>query len=409
MPPLAENPTAIPLAPANDRGARESAHTERPTAPLRVLHVLDRFDTGGTEHGVLKLVTGLSEQKFESRVCVMRGTHSKLAESAKVKERVLYAGCPEKGRQLGFSKLIRVFHLWRPHIVHGRNWGAIEAVAAARWARVPVAIHSEHGYELNMLGGLPLRNRLFRRGMYALADAVFSVSRELSAYHARQAGCSPEKVGTIYNGVDTDRFKPRPLESRRIREELGIPEGRFVIGAAGRLVSIKDYPTLLRAAQQLLHAGNDVSVLIVGDGPERVALEREAAPLGERIKFLGKRDDLPVLFNAMNVFVQTSICEGMSNTILEAMASGLPVVATGVGGNPELVTEEQTGLLFSPGDVPTLAANLARLVGNLSLSRRLGTAARELTLLKFGLERMLASYESLYLTLAARRGLSVER
>jgi L-malate glycosyltransferase len=111
----------------------------------------------------------------------------------------------------------------------------------------------------------------------------------------------------------------------------------------------------------------------------------------------------------MDAFAQTSLCEGMSNTILEAMASGLPVVATGVGGNLELVTHEETGLLFPPGDVSTLAANLARLAVNFNLNRRLGEAARARAVLEFGLDRMLAAYEALYSTLAARHCLPVRR
>jgi sugar transferase (PEP-CTERM/EpsH1 system associated) len=406
---LAENSIALSDRLAKDEDLLVSAATDHRTGPLRILHVLDRLDTGGTEYGVLKLVNGLPKQKFENQICVMRGTRSRLADSQPLLNRVLYAGGPEKGRQFGFRRLVRVFRSWRPHIVHSRNWGAIEAVPAARWARVPVAIHSEHGYELDMLNGLPLKKRLLRRGIYGLADSVFTVCHDLSRYHARQTQWSPANIATIYNGVDTNRFAPLPLERHRVREELAIPEGRFVIGAVGRLVQIKDYATLVRAVQVLLRAGQDLSVLIVGDGPERAALEREAAPLGDRVIFLGKRDDLPGLFNSMDAFAQTSLCEGMSNTILEAMACGLPVVATCVGGNPELVIPEQTGLLFSPGDVSTFAASLARLAGDSNLSRRLGQAARERTLLQFGLDRMLATYEALYLTLAASHGLPVGR
>jgi sugar transferase (PEP-CTERM/EpsH1 system associated) len=374
-----------------------------------VLHVLDHLDTGGTEFGVLKVMNGLPQERFDCRVCVMRGARPDLADSALLAGRVFYAEGAKEGSQLGIRRLAHVFRSWRPHIVHSRNWGAIEAIPAACLTRVPVTIHSEHGYELDMLRGLPFKRRLLRRGFYCLADAVFTVSRDLSSYHARQVGWETDRIATIYNGVDTGRFRFRLSQRRRIREDLGLPEPRFVIGAVGRLVAIKDYATLLRAAGELLREGHDISVLLVGGGPERVALEKVAATLGDRAVFLGERNDLPMLFNAMDAFAQTSISEGTSNTILEAMASGLPVAATRVGGNPELITHEMSGLLFPPGDLAVLAANLAQLATNPNLCQRLGEAARQRVVNEFSLDRMLTSYEALYLNLAVRRSVSLGR
>ena len=360
-----------------DQQAVPGTQTGRQVAALRVLHVLDHLDTGGTEYGVLKVLQGLTGQRFDSRICVMRGARSEIADSPLLVGRVIRVGDLKVGSQRGVSRLARVFREWQPHIVHSRNWGAIEALPAARWAGVPVAIHSEHGYELDMLKGLPLRRRLARRVFYRLADAVFTVTHDLSSYHARQVGWKEGRIGTIYNGVDTKRFAPRPADRHRVREALGLPEGRFILGAVGRLVSIKDFPTLLKAAERVLSLGHDISVLIVGAGPERTSLERIAAALGDRVHFLGERNDLPDLFNAIDGFVQTSICEGMSNTILEAMASAVPVIATHVGGNPELVVDRTTGLLFPPLDASALAEKIALLVSRASLRQAFGDAARD--------------------------------
>jgi sugar transferase (PEP-CTERM/EpsH1 system associated) len=370
--------------------------------------VLDHLDTGGTEYGVIKLLNGLSKELFDGRICVMRGARLDLAASSALKGRVIHAGAPNERAQFGVARLARVFRAWRPHIVHSRNWGAIEAIPAAWLARVPIAIHSEHGYELEMLKGLPLRRRLLRRSFYPLADAIFAVTRDLSAYHARQVGWNKERICTIHNGVDTVRFAPRASDRQRIREELGFPEGRFVIGAAGRLVSIKSYPTLLCAARELLGAELDVSVVIVGTGPELDGLKREAAGLGDRVRFLGERDDLPVLFNSMDAFVQPSICEGMSNTILEAMASAVPVVASNVGGSPEIVSDE-TGLLFPPEDVSALAGKLAVLAKNPALCRKIGDSARSRAQAEFSLDCMIARYEALYVSQAGKRNLRFDR
>src|SRR5260370_38106971 len=130
---------------------------------------------------------------------------------------------------------------YRPHIVHSRNWGAIEAVFAARLAAVPVVIHSEHGYELDMLKGLPMRRRLIRRAAYAAADAVFTVSSDLRDYHARQIGISREKVNVLVNGVDSERFAPRPQKRLACRANLGLPGDSFLCGTAGRLITTNDH------------------------------------------------------------------------------------------------------------------------------------------------------------------------
>ena len=407
MSPLAEESIVTLPAPEAAPIVNHAARQQAPGTALRVLHILDHLDTGGTEYGVLKVVQGLAGNRFDSRICIMRDARTDLASSPLLDGRVLRAGGPKEGSQFGIRRLVSVFRALRPHIVHSRNWGAIESIPAARWAGVPVAIHSEHGYELDMLKGLPLRRRVLRRGFYHLADAVFAVTRDLSAYHAKQVHWRGDKIRTIYNGVNTDRFAPRAADRIRIRKELGLPEDRFVVGAAGRLVPIKSFPTLVKAAEILAGSGHDISVLIVGAGPERASLERLAAPLGDRARFLGERNDLPALLNAMDCFAQTSICEGMSNTILEAMASALPVLATRVGGNPELVIDQTTGLLFPVQDSSALAQRLSLLAHNFDFRRALGEAARRRAVAEFSLDGMIEAYSALYLTLAERRGLQL--
>ncbi len=252
----AEDSVDVSLAPLGDVAVDGQLSNKRQPPPLRVLHVLDHLDTGGTEYGVLKVMNGFPQTQFDSRICVMRSSNAELMNSAALCGRVFHAGGRAEGRQMGIFRLRQIFRAWRPHIVHSRNWGAIEAIPAARWSRVPVVIHSEHGYELDMLKGLPLRRRLVRRGFYLMADAVFAVTRDLSLYHARQVGWSSGRISTMYNGVDTIRFAPCSANRRLIREQLHLPEGRFVIGVVGRLVPIKSYSTLLKAAVQLLEAGS---------------------------------------------------------------------------------------------------------------------------------------------------------
>ncbi len=380
-------------------------------ARLRVLHVINRLDTGGTEHGVLKLMEGLDHNLFEHRLCTTRGFDPHVARLHNLEEKVYVAGRNETRRQFAVFRLARIMRAYRPCIVHSRNWGAIEAIPAARLAGVPVVVHSEHGYEVDMLAGLPRRRRLLRRAFYAMADSVFTVTEELRAYHAGQAWVSPQKIRVLYNGVDTRRFAPHPEVRARVREQLGLSAGSFVVGTVGRLVPIKDHPTLLKAAEALIRGGANVSVLLVGAGSERARLEQlvENSPnLRGHVVLAGAAENVPDLLNAMDVFVLPSLCEGMSNTLLEAMASGLPVMATRVGGNPELVQEDQSGWLFAPGDVSNLAAGLLRLADSRNLRCAWGTAARLRAVTQFGLDQMLERYRNLYVELARGRGIPAQ-
>jgi sugar transferase (PEP-CTERM/EpsH1 system associated) len=381
-----------------------------PWGALRVMHVVNRLATGGTEHVVLQLIGGLGGEAFEHRIAALRGRDPALGHVPLPGGELLLAGDESARFQFPLFRLARLMRAWRPHIVHSRNWGTIEAIPAARLAGVPVAIHSEHGYEIEMLAGLPTRRRLFRRAAYGMADAVFAVTRELRDYHARQAWLRPDRIGVIYNGVDTRRFAPRPEEHVRIREALGVPAGRFVVGTVGRMVPIKDHPTLLRAAEIMAHGGADVHVLLVGAGPElerNQQIVKASGVLSGRVTFTGASGDVPNLLQSLDAFALPSISEGMSNTLLEAMATGLPVIATAVGGNPEIIEEDRCGTLFRPGDAESLAAHLAQLAGSEEFRRERGAAARRRAEERFSLKRMLEDYSEMYRTLAARRGVRI--
>lgn len=377
---------------------------------LRVLHVISFMGRGGAEMGILKLISGLGDD-FEHRVCTTRGFDAEFVGSHFSKEKVFVAGSSDLKLQFPLFRLARLMRQYRPHIVHSRNWGAIEAVAAAKLAGVPVVIHSEHGYEVDMFSGLPMRRRLFRRASYAMADATFAVTRELRDFHARQAWIHPRSMGVMYNGVDTQRFAPSREARIAMRQELGLPETSFVVGSVGRLVPIKDHQTFLKAAATLVKNGLDIRVLLVGSGPERERLQSLASAnnLEGRVCFTGDSGRVPELLNAMDVFVLPSLGEGMSNTLLEAMACGLPTLATNVGGNPEIITDNLNGCLFAPGDVAWLASKLELLARDPGLIHQLGTAARNHAIESFSLSRMLELYRSFYLDLAARRHLVAAR
>lgn len=367
----------------------------------RLLQVINQLGVGGTELGLRNVVSGLGSD-FEHRVCAMQGLGDAIPLPRGTPELVLDSN---SGRRKEFAlwRLAAIMRQYRPHIVHSRNWGAIEAVAAARLAAVPVVIHSEHGYEVEMLAGLPLRRRVLRRALYGMADAVVTVTKELRDYHAGQAWFSSKRIRVIYNGVDTNRFSPCLHFRKLVRDRLGIPPDSFLVGGVGRLVRIKDYLTLLKAARVALQRGKNLSLVLAGSGPELSGLVdfvRQTPELAGRTNFIGVSANVPELLNALDVLVLPSLKEGMSNTLLEGMATGLPLLATAVGGNPEIIEDTKNGFLFSPGDSHALADQLCTLADSPELCRLMGEAGRRRALGHFSLDHMLQQYRDLYVGLA---------
>ena len=373
--------------------------------PIRVMHVLDRLDIGGTEKALLKLINGLDAGLFEHYICTMRGT-SAAVEKWTSNVTLLNAGKQGASFQFNVPRLVKLMRTIRPAIVHSRNWGGIEATVAARLAGVPVALHSEHGYELEMRSGLPLQRRLLRHLAYRMATAVATVTCELRDYHAAQAWWASERMHVLYNGVDGRQFRPQPAVRSATRRELGISPNALVAGSVGRMVRLKSFITLLEAAKGLATEFPELYVILAGSGPELSSLQDFAAnchELSGRVVFTGTIDNVADVLNAMDVFVLPTLMEGMSNTILEALAVGLPVLASRVGGNPELVEEGVCGYLFTPEDVPGLASLLRTLLRNSSMRAEFCRAARERALRSFSLEAMVRSYGDLYIDLLMRQ------
>ena len=364
--------------------------------PLRVMHVLFRLQPGGMEYGVIKIVNGVDRGAIRSSIC-------STTPATDVKH-LLHPDVPlhECRRREGNDpslvvQLYKLFRRERPHIVHTHAWGTLcEGMVAARLARVPAVIHGEHG----TLQLRPYQARL-QRVMWGWADRVLSVSSRLADRMADSTGFPLERITVIRNGVDLTRFQSvSRAESRRA---LGLPEHDLLIGTAGRLVAVKDQANLLTAVKHLSDSGVTVTAVIAGDGPLRGDLESQAAALGiaGRVRFLGHQPAIERVYAALDVFVLPSRSEGLSNTILEAMASGVPVVATRVGGADELVEHGITGLLVPPESPQPLADALARFVREAGFRKSAGTAGRLAALARFGLDTMMREYTRVYREVAA--------
>jgi len=380
-------------------------------ARLRIMHVIDRFDIGGTEKVMVQLIQKLDPKVFEQSICAVRGA-SERARAWDPKLQILDCGAEGSSFQFNVLRLYRHIRKVRPTIVHSRNWGGIEAILAARLARVPVIIHSEHGYQLEMQHGLPKRQRRLRHFCYKYATAVVAVSDELREYHEEQAECENGTIEVLYNGVDASSFKPRPEVRSQVRRELNIPEDGLVIGFVGRMVALKDVPTLLKAVEILAPETPSIHVLLVGSGPEQAHLQEQvnASPkLANRVTFAGATDKVADLLSAMDVFVLPSLLEGMSNTLLEALATGLPVLATRVGGNCEVVEDGVSGYLFNPQNAGELSIRLRSLLHDQDRRQRFGRAARERATTRFSLDGMLQRYSDFYLRLARQQGVTLPK
>jgi glycosyltransferase involved in cell wall biosynthesis len=227
-------------------------------------------------------------------------------------------------------------------------------------------------------------------------DLVISVSEDL---HARSLECGvrPDRCVLIENAIDTDEFRRR-LARAEARQRLGLPAGRFLIGAVGRLSAEKGFDVLVRAVAELVGAGRDVGLLIVGEGEEGPRLSALIAELGlaERARLLGYRADVRDLYQALDVFALSSYREGLPNVLLEAMALEVPVVATAIAGIPRLIAAGENGLLVEPGAAGSLAAALTRLLDDAALRDRLGQAARWTIEARYSFRERMARIAALY-------------
>lgn len=303
----------------------------------------------------------------------------------------------------GFAGNFRPRHLeqWfrevRPDVVHVHSGGWIKGTHAARRARVGRIVFTEHG----LLAREPWYSNVLKRWGAAYSDRVVAVSAPLAQY-LRRAGVPARKLQVVVNGVNVESFAPRP-RTGALRRELGIGEA-FVFGHVARLAPEKNQGLLLEAFARVADLVPGARLVIAGDGPLREALEAtaSASPAKDRIHFLGVRGEMPELYREFDIFVLPSLAEGTSMSVLEAMASGLPIVATAVGGTPDLLDDGACGDLIPPGDVDALAAALARLAHEEERRRTHGAAARRRAVESYSEERMVEAYATLYDAAAVR-------
>lgn len=371
----------------------------------RIVHVVHHFGTGGMENGMVNLFNNFPPGDFEHHVVCLQG-HSHFVERIAPGRAVFHDVKKAPGKDPAhYVRLWRVLRALRPDILHTRNLSAIEAVLIGWLAGVPVRIHGEHGRDVFDLDGSNARYNRLRRLARPFVHRYLTVSRDLQNWLIEAIGVDAQRVTQIYNGVDKQRFRLPGPDARAVLP-AALRDG-FVVGSVGRMVGVKDYPTLVSAfiAASRRPGGERLRLVIVGDGGTRAACQRQIddAGLSAQAWLPGERSDIAALMQAFDVFVLPSLGEGISNTILEAMACGLPVLATGVGGTPELVEQDVNGRLFAPGDVAALAAAIGEYAADPALLGAHGSASRQKIESSFSIEAMVAAYRDAYLALSGMR------
>jgi sugar transferase (PEP-CTERM/EpsH1 system associated) len=376
-----------------------------------VAHVVYRFDVGGLENGVVNLINRLPHDRWRHAVVALTDVSTEFCRRVERGDVEYHALGKPAGHLLGlYPRIARRFRAMKPAIVHTRNMAALEATVPAWLAGVPVRVHGEHGWDTSDLDGTSGRLRWVRRAFRPFVTNYVAVSRDLADYLQARVGVGAAEVAQICNGVDTARFQPAPAGRSAI---AGCPfsgPDRFLIGTVGRMQTVKDQTNLatafVRAAGLDRTARARLRLVMVGDGPLRAEVERILEQGGVRdLAWLpGERADIPDILRGLDLFVLPSLAEGISNTILEAMATALPVVATRVGGNGELIEEGLTGALVPSADPDAIAVAMLGYFTDARRARRHGKAGRNRVERQFSLDRMVADYDRLYRRLLERRG-----
>ncbi|MCB1733858.1 MAG: glycosyltransferase [Gammaproteobacteria bacterium] len=366
---------------------------------MRVLHVVHGLPRGGLENGVINLLNGLPEDIEQAVACLdQRG---EMADRITRNIPIHVLDRQRHDWRLPF-RLARLIRSYRPDVVHCRNWNTwLDAVAAHRLAgRQGRLVWSFHGFA----GGAdwPKRRATISHWLARFTDALFAVCADSAQRYADFAGIDVDRFEVLYNGVNVDRFQPG-ADKAALRAALNLPVQRPVVLTVASLTPVKDHAALLHAMRHVLaHSRANPLFLWLGEGALRNDLAALAAELGvdEYLEMPGNSDRVSDYLAAADILVLPSKLEGMSNAILEAMASALPVIANRVGGNPELVIDGETGFLTRQGDSADMARVLSMLIDDPALCRRMGAAGRTRAVAEFSMPAMMKRYADYY------RGLS---
>jgi glycosyltransferase involved in cell wall biosynthesis len=366
----------------------------------RVLYLIDTLNVGGTETQVAHVVPRLRSRSYDVVVGCLRAEGS-LLEALKRgnvpivefrKDKTLLS---LKGVYQLFS-LARFLRQGRFHAVHAHDiWSNLLGIPAAWLARTPIIISSRR--YLAYLGWYTPRRSAVMRMIYRLSTHVIVNSSSVRDLLVQRDGLPPEKIRVLHNAVDVDRFATAQRDREHLFPGTG-PRSRLIAVVANMYSRVKGHTYLISAASTVCQDIPEAVFVLIGDGKERRNLEQQVrqAGLEKNFLFLGSRSDVPELLACCDLFVLPSEAEALPNALLEAMATGLPVVGTRVGGIPEIITDGVNGLLVPTKNPPALAEAILRILQNPGFAKQLSQAGQEMVRTHFGFDRLLAELEQLY-------------
>lgn len=387
---------------------------------IKILRIISRINIGGPALHVVNLTAGLDPARFAQVLVVGterpdEGSMLDYALAHGVQPLVIpeivtaFSLTPRDVKAL--VKLYRLMRREQPHLVHTHETKAgLLGRVAAHWAGVPVIIHTYHGHVLHSHHSLAKTwlLRVMERILARCSDRLVTVSAQVKQDLVTYGVAHPQKISVIPLGFHLDPFLEASVHRGQMRHELGVQANARLVGIVGRLFPIKNHALFLEAAARIVAGEPLARFVVVGDGTLRPALEQQARKLGiaDRVIFTGWRHDLPRIYADLDVLVVSSDNEGTPVAAIEAMAAGCPVVATRVGGLPDLITDDETGLLVPPRDAAQLATAVLRLLQNPEVATRLGAAAQQIVRERFAVQRLLTDMNQLYGDLLQRKGVA---
>lgn len=378
----------------------QSPRSSTDTRPL-VAHVMYRFDVGGMENGIVNLINNMPRAAYRHVIVALTEVTDFRRRIVRDDVEFISLGKPPGHAFWLYPQLYRLFRELRPAIVHSRNLAALEVQVPAWLAGVPVRIHGEHGRDFDDLDGSCKKYQWLRRIYRPFVTKYIVLSRDMEEYLTDRVGIPVGRIRKICNGVDAERFHPAPVRQPIDGSPFDDPSC-WLIGTVGRMQAVKDQTLLAKAFIRALEMDHELRqvlrLIMVGDGPlrEEALTLLKAAGASELAWLPGERHDVPEILRGLDCFVLPSLAEGISNTILEAMACALPVIATDVGGSSELVEAGVTGELVPAADLEMMAQAIVRYARDRGLAGAAGQAGRVAVERQFSLTAMVRKYQSVY-------------
>jgi L-malate glycosyltransferase len=384
---------------AADSGDRKQSSAGPSGERRRVFFLVDSFEIGGTETQAVELALRLDPARYAVTLACLQMRGPLLAKldgsSVSVMEWNAGGGVNSPRGIYQILRLARFLRHARFDIVHAHDlWSNLIAIPAARLARVPVIISSRR--DLAHLAWYTPRRRKILRHLQSLSSAVLVNSGQIRDQLVHEDGFRPEFIRVVHNGIDVNHF--RHLTSERSKLFPGLENCTLIVSTGNMHTDVKGHPTLIEAARRICARFPEVKFLLIGDGKKRAEFESKVSELGlqPNFLFLGSRQNVPEILACCDMAVLPSQAEGFSNALLEYMATGLPTIATDIGGNPEVIENGVDGLLVKPNDPTALADAISSLLQDPNLASQLGAAGRERVRRHFDFAQLTSNIDALY-------------